>query len=57
MQRLVDLEKIAQSFSGVQKAYAIQAGREIRVLVENSQITDDQSVVLAKDIAKNAGWD
>ena len=52
VQRLQDLEKIAQGFAGVQKAYAIQAGREIRVLVENSQITDDQSVILAKDIAK-----
>ncbi len=50
--RLGDLEKLCQSFPGVQRAYAIQAGREIRVLVENSQISDDQSSLLAKDIAK-----
>jgi ribonuclease Y len=50
--RLGDLEKLCQSFAGVQKAFAIQAGREIRVLVENSQVTDDQSAMLAKDIAR-----
>jgi ribonucrease Y len=52
VQRLGDLEKLAESFSGVQKAYAILAGREIRVIVENSQVSDEQSMMLAKDIAK-----
>ena len=36
----------------MQKAFAIQAGREVRVLVENSQVSDEQSALLAKDIAK-----
>jgi ribonuclease Y len=50
--RLHDLEKLAQGFAGVDKAFAIQAGREVRVLVENSQVSDEQSVLLAKDIAR-----
>jgi ribonucrease Y len=50
--RLHDLEKLAEGFSGVQKAFAIQAGREVRVLVENAQVSDEQSLLLAKDIAK-----
>ena len=50
--RVTDIENIANSFEGVIKSYAISAGREIRVLVENSRITDDQTVVLSRDIAK-----
>jgi ribonuclease Y len=50
--RLSDLEKLAEGIAGVQKAYAIQAGKELRVLVENATVSDEQSVVLAKDIAK-----
>lgn len=51
IKRLQQLEELADSFKGVSKAYAIQAGREIRVIVENSQIDDLGSAVLAGDIA------
>lgn len=50
--RLQDLESIGNSFDGVQKTFAVQAGREVRVLVEASRVTDDQSVMLSRDIAR-----
>ena len=52
VKRLEDLEKIAQSFSGVEKSYAIQAGREIRVMVQPDRISDEDSIVLSRDIAR-----
>lgn len=52
VKRLEDLEKIAYSFPGVSKAYALQAGREIRVMVENEEISDADAVMLSRDIAR-----
>jgi len=52
IQRLEELEKIATSFSGIEKAYAIQAGREIRVFVTPEEIDDLAAHNLARDIAK-----
>jgi ribonuclease Y len=52
MKRLESLEKVASSFKGVERTYAIQAGREIRILVEPDSINDSQMQGLARDIAK-----
>lgn len=52
VKRLEQLEKIGDSFKGVEKTYAIQAGREIRVLVEPSTVNESEAIFLAKDIAK-----
>ncbi len=52
VKRLEKLEKLATSFNGVTKAFALQAGREIRVMVEASKIDDDQSYWLSKNVAK-----
>jgi ribonuclease Y len=52
LKRLESLEKIAEGFSGVDKAYAIQAGREVRIMVNNDEVDDEQAKALAKSIAK-----
>lgn len=52
VKRLEDLEGIATSFDGVSKAYAIQAGREIRVMVNSDNVDDDCTYMLCKDIAE-----
>ncbi len=52
IQRLEDLESVANSFDGVERTFAIQAGREIRVIVDSSRVTDEQSVMLSRDIAR-----
>jgi ribonuclease Y len=52
IKRLESLEKIAESKKGVEKCYAMQAGREVRVMVKPAEIDDDEAVLLARDIAK-----
>jgi ribonuclease Y len=52
VKRLEKLEGIADSFQGVSKAFALQAGREIRILVESDHVSDEETVWLSKDIAR-----
>jgi ribonuclease Y len=52
IKRLDDLEGICKRFTGVERAYALQAGREIRVMVMNDQVDDAQAVVMSKEIAR-----
>jgi ribonuclease Y len=52
VKRLEDLERISNSFTGVEKSFAVQAGREIRILVEPARISDDQAALLAREVAR-----
>ena len=52
IKRLESLEAIADSFEGVEKSFAIQAGREVRILVKPDKISDDQMTILARDVSK-----
>ena len=52
IKRLQKLEEIATSFDGVEKSFAIQAGREIRIMVKPEEVNDDQMVLVARDIVK-----
>ena len=52
IKRLQNLEEIADSFEGVEKSFAIQAGREIRIIVKPDRISDDQMTILAREVAK-----
>jgi ribonuclease Y len=51
IKRLDDLEAICKRFGGVERAYALQAGREIRVMVMNDQVDDAQAMIMSKEIA------
>lgn len=57
IKRLENLENIAEGFTGVDKAFAIQAGRELRIVVNNDAVSDEQSKDLAKEIAKKIETD
>jgi ribonuclease Y len=52
IKRLEDLETIAKSFRGVDNSYAIQAGRELRVIVESDKVSDEEAILLSRDIVK-----
>jgi len=52
VKRLADLERIANGFEGVAKSYAIQAGREIRIIVNSDRVDDDRATLLARDVAR-----
>jgi ribonuclease Y len=51
LKRIEDLEKIATSMPGVEKSFAVQAGRELRVFVQPDRVNDDEAFVLARNIA------
>jgi ribonuclease Y len=52
VRRLEKLEQIAQSFEGVSRSYALQAGREVRIIVEAEKVSDEKAVWLSRDIAR-----
>ena len=52
IRRLEKLEELTGSYPGVEKAYAIQAGREVRIMVKPEEVTEDNMILLARDIAK-----
>ena len=57
VKRLEDLEAIAKSFKGVEKCFAVQAGREMRIIVEPNQVTDEDTTMLARDVARKIETD
>ena len=52
IRRLEKLEELTNSFPGVDKSYAIQAGREVRIMVKPEEVSEDNMILLARDIAK-----
>ena len=52
IKRLEDLENIANAFPGVDKSYAVQAGRDLRIIVDSHKVKDDEATLMSRDIAK-----
>jgi ribonuclease Y len=57
IKRLQNLEQLAMSFKGVEKAYAIRAGREIRVIVKHEEVSDAESAQISREVAKRIEQD
>jgi ribonuclease Y len=53
VKRLEDLEKIANEFAGVEKSYAIQAGRDLRIIVDSGEVSDTEAAIMSRNIANN----
>jgi ribonuclease Y len=52
VRRLEELERISNSFRGVEKSYAVQAGREIRIIVQSETVTDEEAARMAREVAQ-----
>src|SRR6185312_14994387 len=52
VKRMEELEKISLAFPGVERAFAVQAGREMRVIVDNSRVSDEMAIMMSRDIAR-----
>jgi ribonuclease Y len=52
VRRLEELERIVNSFKGVEKSYAVQAGREVRIMVQHDVVSDDEAARMAREIAR-----
>ena len=52
VRRLEELERITNSFKGVEKSYAVQAGREVRIMVQHEIVSDDEASRMAREIAR-----
>ena len=53
VKRLEDLEGISNEFNGVEKSYAIQAGRDLRIIVDSNKVKDEEATLLSQDIARS----
>ena len=52
IKRLENLEEIANSFEGVESSYAIQAGRELRIVINPDKVSDDEAILMSREVAK-----
>jgi ribonuclease Y len=52
VRRLEELERISNSFKGVEKSYAVQAGREIRIIVQSQAVSDEEAAIMAREVTR-----